>query len=295
MDLRSQKYGIEIETIGATRETVARAIQAVVGGEARYTGGTYGTWEVEQPDGRIWKAVSDSSLTSVSRDFQAEVVSPILRYEDLEVLQQVVRAIRAAGAKVDQTTSIHIHIDAAPFDGRSLTRLAKLVYKQEPIIIKALGIQERRLRQYAKPMAQDFIARLEADRPQTTAQMNKIWYGHKNRFPNHYDSSRYHGVNFHNVWFRGTVEFRWFEGTLHAGRVKAYVQFVLALAAKGLNGRSASSQKRTYNEASAKYDFRVFLLGLGLIGDEFKTARLHLLANLPGNAAWKNGRPNTAA
>ncbi|HPN95983.1 MAG TPA: amidoligase, partial [bacterium] len=44
------------------------------------------------------------------------------------------------------------------------------------------------------------------------------------------------------------------------------------------------------------YDFRVFLLGLGLIGDEFKTARHHLLANLEGDSAFKNGRrPNEQA
>jgi len=33
------------------------------------------------------------------------------------------------------------------------------------------------------------------------------------------------------------------------------------------------------------------MLHLGLIGDEFKTARLHLMANLNGSAAWKHGRP----
>jgi hypothetical protein len=37
------------------------------------------------------------------------------------------------------------------------------------------------------------------------------------------------------------------------------------------------------------------LLRLGLIGDEFKTARLHLLANLEGSAAWKHGRPQDQA
>jgi hypothetical protein len=98
-------------------------------------------------------------------------------------------------------------------------------------------------------------------------------------------------VNLHNVWYRGTVEYRWFEGSLHAGKIKAYVQFCLAIAAKALNGRSASSRKRDFNPASAKYDFRVFLLHLGLIGEEFKTARLHLMKNMPGNAAFKMGRP----
>ena len=84
---------------------------------------------------------------------------------------------------------------------------------------------------------------------------------------------------------------RWFEATLHAGKVKAYIQFVLALSAKAIRARASSSKRRDFNPDTAKYDFRVFLLHLGLIGDEFKTARLHLMANLNGSAAWKNGRP----
>lgn len=85
--------------------------------------------------------------------------------------------------------------------------------------------------------------------------------------------------------------FRRFEAPLHAGRIKAYLQFYLAIAAKALNGRAASSRNRDFDPQSAKYDFRVFLLHLGLIGDEFKTARKHLMANMPGDAAFKNGRP----
>jgi hypothetical protein len=42
---------------------------------------------------------------------------------------------------------------------------------------------------------------------------------------------------------------------------------------------------------SVKCDFRIFLLHLGLIGDEFRSARKHLLNAMPGDAAWKNGRP----
>jgi hypothetical protein len=65
---------------------------------------------------------------------------------------------------------------------------------------------------------------------------------------------------------------------------------VLAVAAKALNGRAASSRKRSFDPQSARYDFRVFLLHLGLIGDEFKTARKHLIAALPGDSAFKRGR-----
>ena len=85
---------------------------------------------------------------------------------------------------------------------------------------------------------------------------------------------------------KGTVEFRLFNGTLHAGKIKAYIQLSLAIGAQALNQRSASRTKtQTTNE---KYTFRTWLLRLGLIGDEFKTAREHLLKPLPGCIAWRD-------
>jgi hypothetical protein len=74
-------------------------------------------------------------------------------------------------------------------------------------------------------------------------------------------------VNLHNVWFRGTVEYRWFEGKLHAGQIKAYVQVALALSAKAIGAKARCSKRRDFNPATAKDDFRVFLLKLGRIGD----------------------------
>ena len=89
-----------------------------------------------------------------------------------------------------------------------------------------------------------------------------------------------------SVFQKGTVEFRLFNGTLHAGKIKAYIQFCLAIGAQALNQSCASRRKtQTSNE---KYTFRTWLLRLGLNGEEFATARQHLLANLPGCIAWKD-------
>jgi hypothetical protein len=291
MDLRQLRFGIEVETIRRMREDVARAIQRVVGGTASFRGGIYDAWEVADSRGKLWKVVSDSSLLSVSPRYRAEIVSPVLAYDDLALLQNVVREVRRAGACVDANYAIHIHVDAAAFDGRTLAKLTKLIFKQESLILTALGIREQRLRQYTKPISPQLIEQVERRRPRTRDELNAIWYGYHNQAPQHYDDTRYHGVNLHNVWYRGTIEFRWFEGTLHAGKIKAYVQLVLAVAAKALTSRSAASQRRSLDTQSARYDFRVFLLRLGLIGDEFKTARKHLLESLPGDSAFKRGRP----
>jgi len=282
--MKTLKFGIEIETVGLSRERLARAIQGVVGGSARDDGRG---WQINDARGRSWRVVPDGSLSGVH---SGEIVSPILGYEDIEELQRIVRAVRAAGARSDASTGIHIHVDGSRFDARSITNLVKLVHKQERLLEHALGVSEARLSRYCCSIDPAFMQRLEARRPRTMQDVSDAWYGCRNQNPQRYHSSRYRGLNLNSLFFRGTLELRYFNGTLHAGEVKAYVQLALALAAKALSARSASSKRREFNPATAKYDFRVVLLGLGLIGDEFKTARLHLTKKLAGSAAWKGER-----
>ena len=288
MDMRAIRFGIEIETIKRTREQTAAAIHSVVGGIIRHVGypASYDPWEVEDLRGRKWKVVADASLSSVPKHLQAEIVSPVLTYDDIPQLQEVIRAARRTGCKVDSRCGIHIHVDGAVFDTKKLLNLAKTFYKQEELILHALGIHADRQR-YCRRLSDDFIRRIEHRRPRTLRDLNRAWYGRENTTPQHYDSTRYATLNLHNLWYRNTVEMRAANSTLHAGKVKAYIQFVLALAAKAISARAASSRKREFNPESAKYDLRVLLLRLGMIGDEFKTARMHLMANMPGDAAFK--------
>lgn len=97
--MKTLRFGIEIETIGQTRDAVARAIQTVVGGTVQHIGSPacYDPYDVVAADGRRWRVMADSSLNA-DRSRQAEVVSPILTYDDLETLQEVIRAVRRARA-----------------------------------------------------------------------------------------------------------------------------------------------------------------------------------------------------
>lgn len=84
--------------------------------------------------------------------------------------------------------------------------------------------------------------------------------------------------------------FPWF--TLHNldGESDAYIHLTAALC------RMAKEQKRVTararNFTNEKFSMRVFLIRLGFIGDEYKTARKLLLRNLTGNSAWKYGPPS---
>ena len=131
-----------------------------------------------------------------------------------------------------------------------------------------------------------FLEELNHKRPKTMQEVEQMWYnGYGGRYI-HYDDSRYHALNLHSVFSKGTIEFRMFNSTLHAGEVKSYIQLCLAISHQALVQRGASRIKR--QPENEKYTFRTWLLRLGLIGDEFKTARGHLLKNLEGNIAWKD-------
>ncbi|MBI2844860.1 MAG: amidoligase family protein [Armatimonadetes bacterium] len=296
VDFKTLRFGIEIESTGQTRDTVARAIQSVVGGDVRHVGtpSAFDPHEVVDSCGRIWRVVADSSLSDASPDKRAEIVSPILSYSEIPELQQVIRAVRQAGAKSSKQAGVHVHVDCSEFDGKSLINLAKLYHKQEALILKAFGVSEQRMNRYAKPMNPEFIARIEKCKKRYASEINRLWYGCHRANPGRYDPERYAAVNFTSYFVRGSVEFRLFEfptTSLHAGMVRAWVIFVLSLGARALNCRCSSSRKRVFDPETARFDFRVFLLHLGLIGDDYKSVRAHLLRLLPGDSAYRRGRP----
>jgi len=287
--LRDIRFGIEIETVGQTRATVAHAIQSVVGGEVTHVGhpACYDPYTVRDAVGRTWSVVADSSLSNVAADRRAEIVSPILTYEDIPLLQDVVRSVRQTHAVCDERCGVHIHLSHPEVTPKALANLAKMIYKQEALIYAALGVSPERMARYCKPLNPTFIARLTKNPPKSFETLNRQWFGKFTPHPQRYGVERYSILNYTAFFYRGAVEIRAYAGSLHAGKIKAAVLFSLALFAKAMNAYGTSAKKRTYDPASAKYDMRVFLLGLGMIGEETRTARKHLLALMPGDAAFK--------
>lgn len=83
------------------------------------------------------------------------------------------------------------------------------------------------------------------------------------------------------------VIFRIFRTTLDAERINVYEQFCTLLNNLALSLKSASSKKTESD--NPKFTFRVFLIRLGMIGDEYKGTRKVLLERLEGNSAFRSG------
>ena len=294
--MRTQRFGIEIEMTGITREKAAKVIAEYFGTESFYIGTYYETYGAKDRQGRTWKATYDSSIiaqkkergrtVSANENYKCEIVSPILTYEDMADLQEVVRQLRHSGAFVNNQCGIHIHVDASRYTPQTLRNLVNIIASKEDILYKALQIDPARMR-WCKKTNEKLIETINRKKPQTMEALKDIWYAGSSRGRNeHYNETRYHGLNLHSTFTKGTVEFRLFNSTTHAGEIKAYIQFCLAVSHQALTQKKASARKTvTDNE---KYAFRCWMLRLGLSGDEFKTCRLHFLKHLEGNSAWRN-------
>ena len=230
------------------------------------------------------------------------MVTPILTYADMDTLQELIRKLRKAGAKSDPTRGcgVHIHIGANGHTPQTLRNLANIMASHEELLASALNLDSYRIRRYCRTVDPDFLRRLNKKKPTTMSQLADIWYegnGASYGRDRHYNDSRYHMLNLHATFTKGTVEFRLFQfeapadgkqNGLHAGQLKSYIQLCLALSQMAKTVKTASPKPQ--QTENPKYAMRTWLLRLGFIGEEFATARDLLTRRLDGDAAFRNGR-----
>lgn len=295
--MKNQTIGVEIEMNNITRESAARLVADYFGSQAYYEGGCYSTWHCKDSQGRNWRFVRDSSIIGPDSE-KCEMVTPILHYDDIETLQEIVRLLRKNGAKSDASRGcgVHIHIGANGFNASSLRNLVNIMASHEDLIANALSIPNSRLYRWCEKVNTNFLVQVNDKKPRTLEKFADIWYRSQGEVNDgrHYNTTRYHMLNLHAVFTKGTVEFRMFNfdepadgklNGLHAGQLKSWIQFCLAICHLAKTVRCASPIKAQVE--NPKYAMRTWLLRLGFIGDEFATARDVLTSRLSGNGAWR--------
>ncbi len=304
-EMKKQTIGVEVEMNSIARQNAAKTAAEFFGtrryeNTARRNG--YSAWSAWDAQGREWKFQKDGSIHGPDSE-KCEMVTPILTYADMDLLQGLVRRLRKAGAKSDATRGcgVHIHIGAQGHDAKTLRNLANIMASHERLLADALDLDRDRIDSYCHTVNPTFLGTLNRRKPTTMSDLADIWYtcnsrGYHSRSA-HYNESRYHMLNLHATFTKGTIEFRLFQfdapaegkkNGLHAGQLKSYIQLCLALSqmAKALKSASPKPQQTD----NPKYAMRTWLLRLGFIGEEFATAREILTRRLAGNAAFRSGR-----
>ena len=295
--LKNQLFGVEVEMTGITREKAARLVAGVLGTTPSHPeSNCYHTRTIADQAARKWKIMRDSSITPIRNDdtiepldeYRVEFVTPPLNYSDIELLQNIIRKLRENGAKAHSSCGIHIHVDGANHTAVSLRRLVNFMTARQDLIYEALQIGARESN-WCHKLNKTLLDAMKKDKNLTKEKAEEIWYSRANDGycggidHQHYNSTRYHGVNLHSFFTKGTVEFRLFNSTLHAGKIKAYIQFCLAVSAWAITSQEKivfRSMEGYSPEQKVTIMRNILTHRLGLYGHEFKTCRLHLMTPL---------------
>ena len=316
-------FGVEIEMSKIGIEDTVRLIARYYydkyghGINVWYGGGYYKKWYCTDHKGRKWTGMTDGSSAGRLGSISCEMVTPLLNYEDIPDLQEIVRKLREAGAKsgAGYNAGVHIHVDGGiEINGRTLTtkeggctakairNLINLINSHYHIIHKAVSVTARR-DGWCAQVESGILRRFNAEnKPQTLKEAGIAWYGTERELNSvlddpagsHYHSSRYQLLNVHSLWTGKGFEFRCFEfhKGLHAGELKAWIQMCLAMVAYAKDVRY--SRPEPIDMTNEKYAMNSWMKNMGLIGDEFSTCRKHMLKRLNGDPAYRNGRPQSS-
>lgn len=172
-----------------------------------------------------WQAKYDGSIQCTGRRQAAEFVSPILRGETgIASVLQAVAAIRALGAKVNESCGFHVHVGFDRGDGDGLARLVSLVSNFERAIFASTGTKKRERSRWCGGLQR---------------------YGRQQTAIGQSRSNRYHVLNLNNLLGNGhgyeTVEFRAFAGTLNTVKIIGYVRMCLAFVERAINAKRSTN------------------------------------------------------
>lgn len=300
--------GVEIEMTGITREKASYVAATVLGGTVRYVGGTYGKYICTDSRGREWAFVSDCSIQAVNGHgtrvdcrgaYSCELNTPPITYaEDMDKLQELIRALRSAGAVsgTQYGCGIHVHVSGKGHTAKTVRNFIHLMYSNDELVRKSLGVTIARER-WCQPIDQALVDAIKnAD---TLEKLATAWYGTYAPYQDrnaHYNESRYHILNLHRYFSTlgtaaNTIEIRAFNASLHAGEIRAYVLLVLSMNASALTQKNIRALKNPIMAAgNEKFAMRTWLNRMGWTGEMFKNPHKLFIKRLQGDAAWRFGK-----
>ena len=190
---------------GLSRQEAAEAVASLFGTTARHSTSsrTYDPWEITDGEGKIWRFVYDSSIHAshqVGRQqlpidddtYKVEMNSPKLEYREMGKLQEVVRALRHAGAVVNQSCGMHVHVDASNHTPQSLKNAVSIMYSKEDILFKALNVNESRVQRWCRKVREPMLEKIrELPKNATMERLKQEWYGGADGSGEHYNWTRY--------------------------------------------------------------------------------------------------------
>jgi hypothetical protein len=169
-------------------------------------------------------------------------------------------------AEPETVTNLEVELPLEGYQGQSLRNLLHVIYSRQPLIKKALGFK-------TDLVDEKTIAALK-EKPMVTLE----------HFQRAMEGVSVPGIDIN--YDKEIITFKLGPEGDNPGKVEAATKLfgLINLNARRLKRNVSAKVKPTENE---KYSLRIWLLRLGMIGDEYKLARRVLLKNLSGNSSFR--------
>lgn len=242
------------------RKEIIKALGEHFGVEPKYMGVPSFAYQVQTADETYTVDRAGRITTSEGKEVELETLLNVANVE--ETTEPTPTAI--------ENTSIEVAVPMEGHTGITLRNLVNMIYSKRVLIKKSLGIA-------GNIIEDDFCKVINETKTETLVDFKTAIesIGAKNCS----------GIAFN--FNDNTITFKFLEEATPE-KIEAYTHLIALLNqnAKTLKHASAKA-KDTDND---KFTFRVFLIRLGMIGDEYKVARKVLLENLEGNSAFRSGK-----
>lgn len=212
--IQSRKFGVELEIVNLAIPTVVLALRNA-GIDAHAEGYNHALRN-------HWKVVTDASVVGNNGIPGCEVVSPVLVGEDgLEEVRKVCRALVAAGATVNKTCGLHVHVNARDLTARDIAMTVTRYANTEASIDALVPVSRRgSYNRFCKSVVS--LVRTNSARLATVSTPADCVTALRT-YPN--DENRFLKLNLESYLRHGTVEFRQHSGSVNAEKVCNWIRF----------------------------------------------------------------------
>lgn len=249
--MNKHSFRFQMQVTGRERKEVAGLIAGHFGTQAVYKGAPGFEYFITEPTGREWRVDKTGAI----------IVQSIAEGNVVEIFA-VLKALEENGAEAVGQVSVTVTTEG--HNGVTLRNLVNLLAAKERLIAKAMSFA-----------GQSFIA------PAMVKAVNDVRLKSVEDFLEAAGSEGCPGLEI----TADAITFRWFTATLNPEVIQAYIQLAFAVNKMALSQKHSSS--REIETANEKYTFRVWLLRLGFIGDEYSASRKIFLHRLSGDSSFR--------
>lgn len=283
MDMKEQKFALEIRVTGITRKKTAQILSEQFNTNFLYEGGSGFIYSFNDNLNRKWRIVKDDSIkeqtvnSPANQNYRVKIITPILNYNDMRTIEEAVDNLKSNDAIINDSCKIDIYVDSTPYKTTNLANIHKLMFSKEDMLCRALDIKILDENKLSAQVDDEKLKNIMFHKPSSDYELNQKWY-------TNYDGYLNKILDLETVKSKGMIGFGMFKSSFD--NLQTYIQLCLAVSKQALEQKNARAIKT--QSTNEKYTFRTWLLKLGFIGEEYKVARQELLRNLEGNIAWKN-------